>query len=95
MAIAVETRIRKASQAEHDALSARVGAAMEANGVPPDGLMVHLTRPDGDGFVILDVWRTEAEMREFYDAVIVPALAETGAEADPPSVSPVWDFARP
>jgi hypothetical protein len=95
MAIAVETRIRKASQAEHDAMNARVEKSMGALGGPPAGLMAHLSKPDGDGFVVIDVWRTEAEMREFYDAVFTPVLAAAGVESDPPAVTPVWGFARP
>jgi hypothetical protein len=95
MAVAVETRIRNASQAEHDAFNDRIEAAMGAMGGPPAGLMVHVAKPDGDGFVIVDVWRTEAEMREFHDAVLSPAVAAADLDAELPLVSPVWGFARP
>jgi hypothetical protein len=57
--------------------------------------MVHLTRPQGDGFILTNVWRSEAEMRPFYDAVVLPALAEAGLEPEESSVSPAGAFARP
>ncbi|MBM7785044.1 hypothetical protein [Tenggerimyces flavus] len=95
MAVAVETRIHHATQVEHDALDERIGEAIGAMGCPPAGLMVHFTKPHGDGFVIVDVWRTEAELRSFHDDVLAAALAATGLDADPPVVSPIWGFARP
>jgi hypothetical protein len=95
MAVAVETRIRRGSQADHHAINDHIEDAIGAMGGPPAGLMVHFARPEGDGFVIVDIWRTEAEMRAFYDSVLQPALAAAALPADPPTVSPVWGFARP
>lgn len=43
-----------------------------------DGLMVHIGYLGGDGFVIQDVWRTEAEMRSFDDSIFLPALTAVG-----------------
>lgn len=95
MAIHVETRIRDASHEQHDALDAAVETAMRAGGGPPEGLMVHLARPDGDGFLLCDVWRSEVDMRRFHDAVLLPALAEAGLEHESPRISPLWSLARP
>ncbi|MBJ7593747.1 MAG: hypothetical protein JF886_02615 [Candidatus Dormibacteraeota bacterium] len=64
-------------------------------GGPPAGLMVHFARADGDGFMLCNVWRTEDDMRSFYDAVVLPRLAEAGLAAEDPSVSTMWGFARP
>ena len=57
--------------------------------------MLHLTRSPGDGFLLINVWRSEAEMRPFYDDVILPQLAEVGLAHEESKVSPVWAFARP
>jgi hypothetical protein len=76
MAVVGDMRIRSASRAECDALEERVTSAMTTMGGPPAGLMVTIVRPDTDGFLITGVWRTESEMRRFYEAVVVPALAE-------------------
>jgi len=62
--------------------------------------MVHFARADGDGFMLCNVWRTEDDMRSFYDAVVLPrlaeaGLAEAGLAAEDPSVSTMWGFARP
>lgn len=64
-------------------------------GGPPIGLMAHIAHPSGDGFVLCDVWRSEPEMRSFYDEVVLPKLAEAGLEPRDPVISPVWSFARP
>ena len=95
MAILAETRVRRASPEQADALDASVEAAMMEAGGPPAGLMVHFHAPQGEGFRLCNIWRTEAEMDAFYRDVIRPKLAAAGLEADDTEVSPVWGFARP
>lgn len=96
MAIVVQTLVPHASQADADRLDHLVSAAiMEMDG-PPVGLMVHIGHPcGGTGFMICDVWRSEAEMRSFYDAILLPKLAEAGLEPEEPVISAAWSFARP
>jgi hypothetical protein len=72
-----------------------VNSAIMQLGGPPAGLMAHIAHPSGDGFVLCEVWRSEAEMRSFYDEVVLPELAEAGLEPQEPVISPVWSFARP
>ncbi len=95
MAIVVEMLVPRASKAEADLFDESVEAALMKMGGPPAGLMVHFERPAGDGFLICDVWRTEDDMRAFYDDVVLPKLAEAGLEVEEPKTSPVWGFARP
>lgn len=95
MAVVAETLVPRASKAEVDRFDAGIEEAMATMGGPPAGLMAHFERPSGDGFLICNVWRTEAEMRSFYDKVLLPKLAEVGLEADESLVAPVWSFARP
>jgi hypothetical protein len=95
MAIVVQTLVQHASQADADRLDQLVNAAiMELDG-PPAGLMAHIGHPSGTGFVICEVWRSEADMRSFYDKIVLPKLAEANLQADTPVVSPAWSFARP
>jgi hypothetical protein len=81
MAIVAQTAIQSADQ--------------EAQGGPPDGLMVHLAHPSGQGFLIVEVWRSEDAFRGWWNDVMAPALAEVGLIADEPEINPVWSLARP
>ena len=67
---------------------------MRAGG-PPAGLMSHAVYPEGDGFVIADVWRTGSDGQRFTDEVLRPLLDESGLTGQDPVVRPVWSFARP
>ncbi len=91
----MQTGVRHGPRAQAEQFGAAIEGAMAQRGGPPDGLMVHLTRPQGDGFILTNVWRSEAEMRPFYDEVVLPALAEAGLEPEESSVSPAGAFARP
>lgn len=95
MAIVVETHVPHASREQADALDATIEAAMMERDGPPPGLMVHFQCPDGDGFRICNVWRSEAEMNAFYSDVLRPKLAEADLAAGESQVAPVWGFARP
>lgn len=85
----------QASNAEADVFDESMELAMMQMGGPPDGLMVHFARPAKDGFLLCNVWRNEADMRSFYDDVVVPKLADVGLAAEEPAISPIWTFARP
>ena len=67
---------------------------MQAGG-PPPGLMSHAVYPEGDGFVIAEVWRAESEGRRYIDDVLRPLLATSGLTGQDTVVRPVWSFARP
>lgn len=95
MAIVVETLVPHGPRADADRFDEAIERAMTQRGGPPAGLMVHLTRPHGEGFLLINVWRSEAEMHPFYDDVVLPQLAEVGLEHEESRVSPVWAFARP
>ena len=95
MAVIVQTFVPRASQADADRLDQSVGKAMMQMGGPPAGLMAHIAYPSGDGFEVCNVWRSEAEMRSFHDAVLLPKLVEAGLKPADSVVSPVWSFARP
>jgi len=95
VAIVVETPVRSASRVQHDLLEERLMAAMRDQGGPPAGLMAQVNRPDEDGFLMIGVWRSEPEMRTFYESTLLPLLAAIGLQAEGQTVWPVWTFAKP
>jgi hypothetical protein len=95
MAVVVELTVDRGTREQHDALDVKVTEAMQGRGGPPAGMMFHLTWPAGDGFVILDVWRTDAEARQFTESVVIPAMADVGLEAGEPNLRSVWGMASP
>lgn len=95
MAVVVDILFPRGTRQQADELDDRAGAALAQLGGPPDGLMLHLVRPDGDGFRMIEVWRTEPEMRSVYAEMVLPLLAELGLAHEVPSVEPVWGLARP
>ena len=95
MAIVVETLVPHGPRTEADRFDEGIERAMARKGGPPAGLMLHLTRSPGDGFLLINVWRSEAEMRPFYDDVVLPRLTDVGLAHEESRVPPVWACARP
>jgi hypothetical protein len=94
MAVVIEIAVAGADRARFDLVDLEVSRALELTG-PPAGLMSHLVRPHGDGFLISDVWRSEAEFLDFHGTVLAPAISAADLVPGAPTVSPVWSFARP
>jgi hypothetical protein len=95
MAIVVRVVVDPAGQDAHDRLGEAVEAGISRLGGPPDGLMVHLGYPSGDGFVILDAWRSEDAFQRWHEDILAPALAQTGLRASQPEICACWSLARP
>ena len=87
--------MHSADQDAHDRVQEAVNAGIGRMGGPPEGLMVHLGYPSGDGFVILDVWRSEDLAGTFWTDVIEPAIADAGLTAGEHEIAPAWSIARP
>ena len=95
MAVIGELQVASGVQSDYDALDALVSAAMGRDGAPPAGLMAHMVRPDGEGFVIIGVWRSESGMRQFQESVILPGLDQLSLVPGESKVWPLWGFAAP
>lgn len=95
MAIVVRTAIEPADRQAHDRLDEAVDTAIGRQGGPPDGLMVHLALPLADGFLFVDVWRSESAFRAWWNDVMDPTLADLHLTAGEHEISPVWSLARP
>ena len=95
MAVLLHLSVEPATQDVHDDLDARMSEYLMQAGGPPPGLMSHVVYPAGEGFVVADVWRTEAEGRSFFDEVFRPMLTDSELRFSGPTAHPVWGFARP
>ena len=95
MAVLIQLTVAPATQDQYNELDDKVGQSMDEAGGPPAGLMSHAVYPEGDGFVIADVWRAEEEGQRYIGDVLRPLLAELGLTGQDSVVRPVWSFARP
>lgn len=59
------------------------------------GLLAHVVYPVDDGFVVAEVWRTEAEGQAYPSEVLRPLAEEEGLSVQEVRARPVWSFARP
>ena len=95
MAFLLQLTVAPATRDQFNELDAKVGQSMMHAGGPPAGLMSHAVYPEGDGFVIAEVWRAEAEGQSYIDDVLRPLLSELALTGQVNVVRPVWSFARP
>ena len=95
MAVVLRLTVSPATQEQFNVLDDRVGDDMMAAGAPPAGLMSHVVYPEGDGFVVSGVWRSEAEGRAYVDGRLRALVAEADLTPGATDVVPVWSFARP
>ena len=95
MAVLLQFTVTPATHEQFDQLDVRVGPSMMHACGPPPGLMFHVVYPQDEGFVIADVWRTQAEGQPYVDEVLRPLLIELGLTSTESTVLPVWSLARP
>ena len=95
MAVLVQLKVTPATKQQFDELDAAVGQSMTDAGGPPDGLMSHVVYPEGDGFVVAEVWRTESAGQHYVDDVLRSLVGDLSLTATDTYVRPVWSFARP
>src|SRR5215212_2439216 len=95
MAVLLQLWVTSATRDQFNQLDAQVGHAMSEAGGPPSGLMSHVVYPEGDGFVVAEVWRTESDGAAYVDDVLRPMVGGLGLAAEETHVRPVWSFARP
>jgi hypothetical protein len=64
-----------------------VDEALDPQGNPPDGLIAHTARFDGDTLKILDVWESPEAFGAFAESRLGPTIAQTLGD-DGPSPDP-------
>lgn len=95
MAALILLKVAPATQEQFHELDALVGQSMGTAGGPPPGLMSHVAYPEGEGYVVADVWRTTEEGRSYVDDVLRPLMDRVGLPGHETTVLPVWSYARP
>jgi hypothetical protein len=65
-----------------------VDAALDPVGNPPDGMIAHSARFDGDTLKILDVWESEQAFENFVESRLGPTIGETLGDEAPPAPQP-------
>ncbi len=95
MAVIARLSVDAAGPDDHDRLQHVIDANLAARGGPPEGLMAHLGYPSGDGFLVVEAWRTEEDFRSFMTDVLLPAFDAVGLRATAPEVGPAWSIALP
>ena len=95
MAFVFRLSVSPASQAQFNVLDDRVGQAMMSAGGPPAGLMSHVVDPEDEGFVVSQVWRSEAEGRTYVDGELRQLMADVALTPGNTDVVSAWSFARP
>ena len=95
VAVLLEFAVGAGTHDQFNMLDDRVGETMMRAGGPPPGLMAHVAYPVGDGFVVADVWSTEAEGQAYVSDVLTPLAKTLGLEPTVTRVLAVWSFARP
>ena len=65
-----------------------VDAAMNPQGDPPDGLIAHSARFDGDTLKVLDIWESPEAFGAFAESRLGPTIGETLGDDAPPAPEP-------
>lgn len=65
-----------------------VDAAMNPQGDPPDGLIAHSARFDGETLRILDIWESPEAFGAFAESRLGPTIGETLGDDAPPAPEP-------
>ena len=73
MAVIVEMDFEGFSTDQYDA----VNDVLDPKGNPPDGLIAHSARLDGDTLRILDLWESPEAFGAFAESRIGPTMGET------------------
>jgi hypothetical protein len=81
MAVFMELEFEGFTTDQYDA----VDKALDPKGNPPDGLIAHSARMDGDTLRVLDIWESPEAFGAFAESRLAPTIAETlGDDAPPP-----------
>ena len=81
MAVFVEMEFEGFTTDQYD----QVDAALDPKGDPPDGLIAHTARMEGDQLSILDIWESPEAFGAFAESRLAPTIQETlGDDAPAP-----------
>jgi hypothetical protein len=84
MAVYVEMDFEGFTTDQYDA----VDSALDPKGNPPDGLIAHSARMDGDTLRILDIWESPEAFNAFAESRLGPTIGETLGDDAPAAPEP-------
>ncbi len=96
MAIGVLFECPGATQAQYDEAVRKLtnGRVLKAlSDWPVKGLLSHVAGPTPNGWRVMDVWESEADLMKFAD-VLMPILKEVGFPDITPQVFPAYNFVK-
>src|ERR1041384_5363873 len=96
MAIGVLFECPGATQAQDEAAARKLtngGTLKTLSDWPVKGLMSHVAGPTPNGWRVMDVWESEADLNKFA-AVLMPILKEVGFPDIAPQVFPAHNFVK-
>ena len=96
MAIGVLFECPGATQAQYDeALEKLIGGRTVKSLAdwPVKGLLFHLAGPTTNGWRVVDVWESEADLKKFA-SVLMPILKEVGFPDITPEIFPAHNFVK-
>src|SRR5437870_3637258 len=80
MAVVVINQSANWNQDLYDQVAKKVFGGTLTPVEKPDGLITHTAGPDPDGgWIVADIWESEAKFNAFLQATIIPAAMEIGA----------------
>jgi len=93
MAIAVDMTYTVSGMDTYHKACTQLGFASEEHGAP--GILFHWVEAVEGGFVVHEVWESEAQFEEFVDGHLEPMSAALGTEEPDVRVRAVASFRRP
>jgi hypothetical protein len=67
-----------------------VDEALDNRGNPPDGLIAHSARFDGETLKVLDIWESPEAFQAFAQSRLGPTIGETLGEDGPSAPEPTF-----
>jgi hypothetical protein len=96
MAIGVLFEFPGVTQAQYDEVLKRLTGGRTLKSLsdwPVKGVLSHVAGPTPNGWRVVDVWQSEADLQKFA-AVLMPILQDVGFPNVPPQVFPAHNFVK-
>ena len=96
MAIGVLFEFPGVTQAQYDDAAKRLtkgGQLRSLSDWPAKGLLSHAAGPTPNGWRVMDVWETEADLMRFAE-ILMPILEQVGIPETAPQIFPAYNFVR-
>jgi hypothetical protein len=83
MAIGIMLQFDNMGADKYDAVMKELGLKLGSNSNWPDGIITHTAGKTASGWLVLDVWESEAAFGKFRETKLGPAFAKVGGLPEP------------